>query len=108
MKIAREWYEKRGWKVEDYSKRGVGYDLHCTRGGREEHVEVKGISQGMESFDMYVTEKRRADKDDKFVVFVVTRARSSRPRESRYTRAEFARKFRLDATHFRATPRRGN
>ena len=103
MKAAVQWYEERGWKVEDYSKKGVGYDLHCTRNGREEHVEVKGISGNVESFDMYVTEERRATTDENFVVFVVTRARESSPRISRYTRSEFLGKFRIEATYFRAT-----
>ena len=106
MKAAVQWYEKRGWKVEDYSKKGVGYDLHCTRKGREEHVEVKGISGNVESFDMYVTEEERATTDENFVVFVVTRARESNPRISRYTRSEFLGKFRIEATYFRATPKR--
>ena len=107
MKIAADWYEKRGWKVEDYSNRlGMGYDLHCTRGGREKHVEVKGISGDAEVFNMTAKEKQNAHEDDNFVVFVVTRARSGTPRASQYTRRQFARKFRLEADRFRATPSR--
>ena len=107
MKIAADWYEKRGWRVEDYSNRlGMGYDLHCTRGGREKHVEVKGISGDAEIFNMTAKEKQNAHEDDNFVVFVVTRARSGNPRASRYTRQQFARKFRLEADRFKATPLR--
>ena len=107
MGIARAWYEKRGWKVDDYSKRpGMGYDLHCARNGREKHVEVKGVKGDAEIFHLTPKEKERAFKDDDFVVFVVTSAVSPRPRASRYARAEFVREFNLEADRFKATRRK--
>ena len=109
MKIAERWYQKRGWETADVSKikEHLGYDLHCVRDGREEHVEVKGVSGDREDFLMWFTEKNNADADDDFVVFVVTEALSPRPKSHRYTRAEFVREFDLSPVQFRARRRTG-
>ena len=109
MKIAERWYQKRGWEVADVSKskEHSGYDLRCTRGGREEHVEVKGVSGDKEDFLMWFTEKNNADADDNFAVFVVTDALSPRPKSRRYARAEFVREFEMSPVQFRARRRGG-
>ena len=46
MEEAERYLLEAGWEVTDVSgQRGLGYDLHCTRGDNEElHVEVKGTT----------------------------------------------------------------
>jgi hypothetical protein len=37
------WYQERGWRVRSVEHEKLGYDLVCTHGGIEEHVEVKEL-----------------------------------------------------------------
>jgi ribosomal protein L37AE/L43A len=48
MGIARDLYEKDGWKVIDTSA-SKPYDLHVSKDGEERYVEVKGTTGGAES-----------------------------------------------------------
>lgn len=44
MDEATRHYESEGWNVVDVSSHRVGYDIRCTRGDAELHVEVKGVT----------------------------------------------------------------
>ena len=44
MGEAERYFEAQGWRPEDVSERGLGYDIRFTRGREERHVEVKGTT----------------------------------------------------------------
>jgi len=45
MEVAIDWWQKRGFEVEDVSGYGMGYDLRVRRGLEVYHVEVKGLQR---------------------------------------------------------------
>ena len=71
--------ESEGWSVRSREKDGCGYDLHCTDGGREIHVEVKGTSGPDQRFIMTEKEFELAVSDDDFELHLVTDALSGSP-----------------------------
>ncbi|MET7539630.1 DUF3883 domain-containing protein [Streptomyces sp. NPDC005507] len=63
-------YEKNGWTVE---RLGKPYDLHCTRGTEERHVEVKGTTGAATSVELTINEVLHArDKDNTVDLYVVS------------------------------------
>ncbi|MFF5638118.1 protein NO VEIN domain-containing protein [Streptomyces sp. NPDC012825] len=63
-------YEKDGWTVE---KLGKPYDLRCTRGTEERHVEVKGTTGAPTSVELTINEVLHArDKDNTVDLYVVS------------------------------------
>ncbi|MET7932008.1 DUF3883 domain-containing protein [Streptomyces sp. NPDC005349] len=63
-------YEKNGWTVE---RLGKPYDLHCTRGTEELHVEVKGTTGAATSVELTINEVLHArDKDNTVDLYVVS------------------------------------
>lgn len=63
-------YEKQGWTVE---KLGKPYDLRCTRGTEERHVEVKGTTGAATSVELTINEVLHArDKDNTVDLYVVS------------------------------------
>ncbi len=58
----------------------IGYDLLCTKGTVEKHVEVKGLQGDEVCFLLTANEKACAERDKLFCVCVVTRALTDSPR----------------------------
>ncbi|WP_432106027.1 DUF3883 domain-containing protein [Streptomyces sp. bgisy091] len=68
--FAIDHYEAEGWTVE---KLGKPYDLHCTRGKEERHVEVKGTTGAATSVELTINEVLHArDKDNTVDLYVVS------------------------------------
>ena len=44
MTEAVRYFAAQGWRPDDVSDEGLGYDIRFIRGGEERHVEVKGTS----------------------------------------------------------------
>jgi hypothetical protein len=99
-------YKNQGWKVESVEfKKNKGYDLLCTKGTAEEHVEVKGVRGTELSFIITSGEVRQICEDSQSVVCVVTSALSDKPLLSRYTIQEFIDNFELEKLAYRARKR---
>ncbi|MFG3207767.1 DUF3883 domain-containing protein [Streptomyces sp. NPDC048192] len=63
-------YESQGWTVE---RLGKPYDLRCTRGTEERHVEVKGTTGAPTSVELTINEVLHArDKDNTVDLYVVS------------------------------------
>jgi len=97
-------YERRGWKVESVEDQCCGYDLRCTRGRSEDHIEVKGVAGDVPAFVITANEVRQAKTDSRFILGVVTAARSKQPEIRWFTGREFVAAYELDPLQFRATP----
>lgn len=68
--IAVAHYEGEGWTVK---RLGKPYDLHCTRGGEERRVEVKGTTGAATSVDLTINEVEHARNPQNTVdLFVVS------------------------------------
>jgi len=96
-------YVSRGWAVDSVEADKCGYDLHCKKGQREEHVEVKGVQGDVISFIITRGEKRRAQKDTDFVLCVVTSALTQNPKLSRYNPSEIESLFTYEPLAYQAT-----
>jgi hypothetical protein len=99
-------YAARGWSVRSVERDRCGYDLLCRTGADEEHAEVKGVGGTDPAFLITAGEVRQAHDDPRFVLYVVTAARTPDRRLIRLTGAEFLARYVLAATQYRATPRR--
>jgi len=93
---------REGWAVESVEAERCGYDLHCTQGGQERHVEVKGTQGEQPAFIITSQELRCADEDDAFELWVVVSALTDEPKAHRYTGEELRTHFRLQAVQYRA------
>lgn len=94
-------YEKANWHVKSVERENVGYDLHCTRQGLVECVEVKGTTGEEQAFVLTANELGKATSDEKFVLYVVTNV-LSKPKPHRYSSKQLIAKFRLEPTQYRA------
>ena len=73
MEKAARCYREAGWEVEDVSsRRGLGYDIRCTRNGEELHVEVKGVSTDGSEVNLTRNEVEHAREHPRPVLFVVS------------------------------------
>lgn len=73
MDEAARHYREAGWEVEDVSsRRGLGYDIRCTRNGEELHVEVKGVSTDGSEVNLTRNEVEHAHEHPRPVLFVVS------------------------------------
>jgi hypothetical protein len=98
-------YERNGWTVISVEINKVGYDLLCTRGAEEEHVEVKGV-QGTECcFIMTRGEVRNALIDHRHITCVVTEALTALPKMRRITKQELEEQFVRDPIAYRVQPK---
>jgi hypothetical protein len=104
VKAVRRDYETRGWTVKTVETEKLGYDLRCTRGGDEEHVEVKGTQADEVCFIVTAGEVRNALIDSKHVTCVVTEALSNAPRIHRFDKTAFL-QLELDPIAYRARPK---
>lgn len=100
------WYEDQGWTVTSVENENRGYDLVCSNGSLEEHVEVKGTQGSTPSYFMTANEYTCAQEDPLFVLCVITEVFSKKPYIYTYAGAELFDKFELTCLHYRAVPRK--
>ncbi|MFO1436821.1 MAG: DUF3883 domain-containing protein [Verrucomicrobiaceae bacterium] len=91
-----------GWVVESVEAERCGYDLHCTQGDQERHVEVKGTQGEQPAFIITAQELRCADEDNAFELWVVVSVLADEPKAHRYSGEELRTHFRLHAVQYRA------
>lgn len=102
ISFVTQWYEARGWKVKSVEVEKRGYDLLCTKGKSEEHVEVKGIQGREPTFIITADEVRQAQTNSNFIICIVTAALTEKPQMSRYNGANLMKKFNLAPLAYRA------
>jgi len=98
-------YEDDGWSVRSVERAKCGFDLECSRNGINENVEVKGVRGNVPCFIITAGEVEQARKNPSFVLMVVTSALSTSPKLTKYSGAEFRRRFDLSAIQYRAVLR---
>lgn len=101
IQAVTKYYQEHDWKVESVESQKCGYDLLCTKGMYQEHVEVKGIQSDGISFIITSGEVKQSQLDENFVLYVVTTALEN-PVLHRFTAREFAEKFVLEPISYRA------
>lgn len=97
-------YEDRGWQVQSVEADRCGYDLVCRKGRRTEHVEVKGVAGASAAFILTDGEKRKAESDESFFLYVVTNALAS-PKTQRLAGRKMLDKYALSPISWAAKPR---
>jgi hypothetical protein len=103
--LATERYRSDGWDVASVESERIGYDLRCTRGSEERHVEVKGVSGSVPAFMLTEGERRRAATDPLWRVVVVTGALDPSPQCQEVTGEELLANWQLDPVTWRVSPR---
>jgi hypothetical protein len=102
--LVRRHYEEHQWLVSSVEQKRVGYDLHCTQGMEEQHVEVKGIRGPELRFVVTAREVERSRADPQFRLATVTNVIDN-PQMTIWTGEEFLRHFCLRALQYAAEPR---
>jgi hypothetical protein len=95
-------YRSQGWAVKSVEADKCGYDLHCTKKSKEEHVEVKGVQGTSIVFIVTRGEINRAKTDNDFVLCLVTAA-LRRPTLCTFSAKELLMRFKFDALAYTAT-----
>ena len=91
-----------GWDVESVEAERCGYDLHCTDGKAERHVEVKGTAGDGLGFIITIQELTCAREDEFFELWAVTNALDDNRTARKYLGSELDASFDFDAIQFRA------
>lgn len=94
-------YKRRGWQVKSVETEKCGFDLLCTKGKKQECVEVKGIQGSIVSFIITAGEVKQARINDNFVLSVVTSALSN-PKLHNFSAKDFNNQFELETISYRA------
>ena len=102
VKFSTELLDGEGWHVESKEAQKIGYDLHCTKGDRSLHVEVKGTSGEEQSFIITANELAQARSDSDFILFRVTKALEATPILHRFPSHELITSFSFEPLQFRA------
>jgi hypothetical protein len=97
-------YRRDGWDVSSVETERLGYDLRCTRGGEERHVEVKGVAGSVPAFMLTEGERRAAASDPLWRVAVVTEALGSNPRYQEVAGTELLAGWQLAPVTWRVSP----
>jgi len=79
IRFVTNWYTNAGWEVRSREREKVSYDLECKRGGRIEHVEVKGVSGKTDGVIVTAGEYERLKRDGRAVLALVGNVLSRRP-----------------------------
>jgi len=101
-----DYYKKNGWSVKSIESEKRGFDLLCTKGEAQEHVEVKGVQGDFVSFIITNGEVKQVQTDKHFVLCVVTSALTA-PKLHKFTAEEFQEKFVLEVVSYRASLKQG-
>jgi hypothetical protein len=95
-------YEADRWLVRSVERDRCGFDLECTKDGEVEHVEVKGVRGSGLCFLITAGEVEQARANANFFLLVVTSALTASPTLTKFTGADFCRRFDLSAIQYRA------
>ncbi len=95
-------YEGNGWSVRSVERDKCGFDLECSKDGVVEQVEVKGARGTELCFIITAGEVKQARENATFFLAVVTLALSASPKLTKFSGAEFGRRFDLSAIQYRA------
>lgn len=102
VQFVQSHYVADGWHVRSVEAARCGYDLHCTRGEAELHVEVKGTrGDGLQVF-ITAGELDRGMTDDNFVLAVVGSACSEAPHATYWLAVDFRTRFVFEPVQYRA------
>ncbi len=93
MKRAKRFYKNGGYSVKDVSSRNFGYDLLCSKGSNECHVEVKGVKGNKHQFIITERELRILKSDKDYAIALVTSALSKYISITLYERSEVLKVF---------------
>lgn len=104
VEFVKRQYRSDGWKVRSVERLNLGYDLECERGGKEECVEVKGVSGSSPVFILTRKERDRATDDRRFIFCVVTGALTTNPALHRWTGRQLVNRFRFEPIAYRVSP----
>jgi hypothetical protein len=102
IKKAKEVLTAKGWAVVSRERDRVGYDLHCTKGKRELHVEVKGTAGSEISFFLTRNELLTAKTDRDFRLLVVAEALSA-PKVRTFTGPQMQARFEIAPIAYQAS-----
>ena len=91
----KAYFEKECFEVVSREKEKIGYDFDVRRKGEELHVEVKGISGSRLRFPITANEVSCAKSDNKFVLAVVTDAKSTQRKVRVIIRNDFLKHFHI-------------
>lgn len=106
IEYVTERYRRDGWKVVSKEKEPVGYDLLCTRRGDVNHVEVKGLSGGLQVFEMTRKEVECADENLDFILCVVNNVLTKKHAQLRsYTGKDLRKLFSVTAIKYKVMPK---
>lgn len=95
-------YRVDGWLVQSVERDRCGYDLICSKGEMVQNVEVKGVKGDALCFNITAGEVDQARNNPKFYLVVVTSALSPTFKITKYSGAEFCRRFTLNPIQYRA------
>lgn len=95
-------YLTNGWSVKSVENLKCGYDLRCTKGNAERHVEVKGCSASGKRFIVTAKEHGLAFSDPSFRVAIVSDALSDRSALEEITGKQFQTMFECRAIQYLA------
>lgn len=99
------WYQDRGWRVRSVEPENLGYDLVCTQGGNEEHVEVKGTQGHIPSYFMTANEYECSENDPLFILCVVTGVLTQQSYIYSYPGSQISKEFEFTVQQYKAVPR---
>lgn len=103
VEYVKQWFVNNGWTVDSREKDGCGYDLHCTKGSMQQHVEVKGTAGSVPAFNITAGELRRAKNDPLFLLSVVTDTLSGDPTIWDFPGNEATQAFAFQPLSYKAT-----
>lgn len=95
-------YRKLGWTVHSVERDRCAYDLHCTKGKKELHIEVKGAAGTAANFPITRNEWNRAGTDELFRLCLVTNALSPKRKCYEWTGQELRRDFKVEVIEYMA------
>lgn len=105
IRITKEWYETRGWRVVSVESEHLGYDLRCTRKGDERHVEVKGRARSGDTLLLTANEWTQAVKDARFFISVASNISGNAPSLQQWSGLQFQQLHKVSPIVYRASRR---
>lgn len=94
-------YKSTGWVVKSVESEKRGFDLLCQKGKKEEHVEVKGLSNTEIAFTLTAREYQYASKESRFRICIVTDALTKSPRIHSFSFDGLISNFRINPIAYR-------
>lgn len=103
--FAMKHYRDLGYAVESVEAEKIGYDLRCSRGGEERHIEVKGRARDEKIVILTRREWKRARADPNWFLAIVSSVTSALISLTEWPGVGILSVFRICPIAFRITPR---